>query len=302
MSSASCPELEFGSGRRAGLGLDAVAHAVAVRVDVGVVAARSSSDLVGVVLIVELVLVRRCRRRRRRRSGSVGSMPYACEPLVRDPVAVRVRVEVRARRVVHVAAGAAGRARAARPGAGPVVVVVAATATAGADAREERAAAGGGAAARQADLEAEVAGRRDHQAERAEAALGRRARRALRGGPAVAHARAARLGEGHRPGLAAGLARGREAVPVGDGREERAADEDRRDQAGRDRAREPQVACVRSWRRWGAAATDLMIRHSSSSPIQPVHRPFPARAGGVWTPTGRLFDATRQTGRSARAR
>ena len=149
------------------------------------------------------------------------------------------------------------------------------------------AAAAGRAAHRQGH---EIAGRADAEAEPAEAAR--------RGGAGrrIGVADAERPGAGERDGLALVLlARGGEAVPVGHGREQGAADQDRRDQASGDGAREPEVAGVRSAPlRVGAATTDAVIRHSSSSPIQPAHRRNPRRAEELWTRSGRLFDADRR--------
>ena len=269
------------------LDLDAVAHAVAVRVDVHVLAAvrhllirqRAVLELVAVGDAVAVAVIAGVRRVETVRG----------EVLVRDAVAVSVRVEVGiggVADVLPVAVGLAG-ARGGRAAVAVAVVAAAAGATAG-----EAGAAAGRAGDRKGHVEAEIAGRGDAEAEPAKAARSGGAGRTV--GVRLADAERRRAGE--LEGLAAVLlGRGGEAVPVGHGREQRAADQDRRDEASRDRAREPQVAGVRSAPlRGGAATTDAVIRHSSSSPIQPAHRRNPCRAEELWTRSGRLFDADRR--------
>ena len=241
------------------LHLEVVAHAIAVRVLGGVRARRK--------------VVRR-------------------EALVRNAVGIRVGVEIGARRIRDAAVAADAHAGAARRATGVAAATAVAAAAVAAAARAGAGEAGATAAAGRAAHRQghEIAGRADAEAEPAEAAR--------RGGAGrrIGVADAERPGAGELDGLALVLlARGGEAVPVGHGREQGAADQDRRDQASGDGAREPEVAGVRSAPlRVGAATTDAVIRHSSSSPIQPAHRRNPRRAEELWTRSGRLFDADRR--------
>ena len=121
-------------------------------------------------------------------------------------------------------------------------------------------------------------------------------RRAGRTRPGVAAlGRLRRVGclrEAHRLRVAvAAAARRREPLPVGDRREQRAADEDRRHEAGRDRPRETEVTSVEAALGGLHAATTVLVRHLVSSPIQPAHRQLLVRTGGTFSASGRLFDA-----------